>query len=130
MVEAAERSGTSEAWLLALRETATEDLQPPPLPLPHGWLGERELQGSFGPTFARQILAAEAGEWVGPLDRDGGVHLVRVVATRAANAPPLDDVRRVLVSLWRRERGDRAVRAFLNAARRDTLIRTQEPARP
>jgi parvulin-like peptidyl-prolyl isomerase len=97
-------------------------LEAPPLPLPSGWLSDRDLREIFGGSFAAQALAAPEGTWLPPHERDGGVHRVRVLRREAPGAPPFDQVRDEVLALYRRERADDAVRAYLERARNEVTI--------
>jgi hypothetical protein len=97
-------------------------LDDPPLPLPAGWLSERDLRELFGGSLAAQVFSAEEGAWLLPRDFAGGVQRVRVVQRRSPAAPPLEEVRGEVLTLYRRERADDAVRAYLARAREETPI--------
>lgn len=101
-------------------------LDAPPLPLPSGWLSDRDLREVFGGTFTTLALAAPEGTWLPPHERDGGVHRVRVLRRQAPAAPPLEQVRDEVLALYRRQRADDAVRAYLERARTEVPI-TQRP---
>ena len=110
-----------QAMARVMAEDAT-GLDAPPLPLPSGWLSDRDLREVFGGSFTTQVLASAAGEWLPPVERDGGMHRVRVLRREAPEAPPLGEVRDEVLALYRRERADEAVRDYLRSAREDTPI--------
>ena len=112
----------------ALERVLADDvdaLDDAPLPLPAGWLTERDLRELFGGTFAARVLAAEEGAWLPPRDLAGGVQRVRVVQRQAPAAPPLAEVRAEVLALYRRQRADDAVRDYLTRARAETPIDQQ-----
>jgi parvulin-like peptidyl-prolyl isomerase len=53
----------------------------------------REVAIAFGEGFARQLAAAPAGEWTGPLESSYGLHLVLVRERVAAEEPSLATLR-------------------------------------
>ena len=62
-----------------------------PAEMPLGPL--REVAIAFGEGFARQLAAAPAGEWTGPLESSYGLHLVLVRERVAAVEPSLATIR-------------------------------------
>lgn len=99
-----------------------ELLDDAPLPVPGGWVSERDLRELVGPSLASALSAAEVGVWLPPHPLDDGLVRLRVADRRAPEAPPLREVRDEVRALYRRQRGDDAVRAYLERARRDTPI--------
>lgn len=54
-----------------------------------GWFG----LGAMVKPFEEAVVAAKPGEVTAPVKSDFGWHLIKVVETRIASAPPLDDLR-------------------------------------
>ena len=59
-----------------------------------GWFG----LGAMVKPFENAVIAAKVGEVTAPVKSDFGWHLIKVLETRVAAAPPLDDVRDELAS--------------------------------
>ena len=59
-----------------------------------GWFGT----GAMVKPFEDAVIAAKVGEVTAPVQSDFGWHLIKVMETRIAAAPPLDDVRDELAS--------------------------------
>ena len=59
-----------------------------------GWFGA----GAMVKPFEDAVIAAKVGEVTAPVKSDFGWHLIKVMETRIAAAPPLDDVRDELAS--------------------------------
>lgn len=59
-----------------------------------GWFG----LGAMVKPFEDAVIAAKVGEVTAPVKSDFGWHLIKVLETRVAAAPPLDDVRDELAS--------------------------------
>jgi hypothetical protein len=66
----------------------------------------REIEGIFGPAFARAVVELAVGSvWSAPIVSSFGLHLVRVSARVPGAMPALATVREPLRTLWReRER--------------------------
>ena len=54
-----------------------------------GWFG----QGAMVKPFEDAVIAAKVGEITAPVQSDFGWHLIKVMETRLASAPSLDDLR-------------------------------------
>ena len=121
-VQVTHRFARGEEAMARVMAEDTAGIDAAPLPLPSGWLSDRDLREVFGGSFTTQVLAGAEGEWLAPVERDGGVHRVRVLRREAPEAPPLAEVRDEVLALYRRERADEAVRDYLRSAREDTPI--------
>jgi hypothetical protein len=128
-VQVTHRFARGEEAMARVMAEDTAGLDAAPLPLPSGWLSDRDLREVFGGSFTTQVLAGAEGEWLAPVERDGGVHRVRVLRREAPEAPPLAEVRDEVLALYRRERADEAVRDYLRSAREDTPITLRGAAR-
>ena len=71
-----------------------------------GWFGV----GAMVKPFEDAVIAAKVGEVTAPVQSDFGWHLIKVVETRIAAAPPLDDLRDELAA----EIEQKAIEAHLN----------------
>lgn len=121
---AASRADAAHEELVAGRELASIETDRPAVPLRTGWVSARDLTAALGPTAAERVVRLREGEVSEPLATAEGYHVVRVVARRGGELPPLADNRDVVVAEYRRRAGERALRAFLDerrAAARVTL---------
>jgi hypothetical protein len=58
-----------------------------------GWRSEKDLAGSFGESFAKQVFALRTGQWSEPIASTFGLHLVYVEQRREERLPALAEVR-------------------------------------
>lgn len=79
-----------------------------------GWFGE----GMMVPEFEAAVMALEPGQISEPVQTQFGWHLVNLVETRLADAPPLEDVQAELAA----ELENAAVEAALDAVLADTEV--------
>ena len=61
----------------------------------------------FGAAFAKQLDALPLDAWQGPIASSFGAHVVRVTERMPATAPPLADVRPMVLREWENERRER-----------------------
>jgi hypothetical protein len=59
------------------------------------------VDGVFGKGFFDLVAELSPGEWAGPLVSAYGVHLVRIIDTRPARTPPLEEIRDAVLKNWR-----------------------------
>lgn len=72
-----------------------------------------DLTALFGAETAAALFALPPGQWSAPLASPHGLHLMKVVAHRPAEVPPLDAVRAEVLAAWRdAERARRTARAI------------------
>ncbi|NVO58230.1 peptidyl-prolyl cis-trans isomerase [Rhodobacteraceae bacterium B1Z28] len=64
------------------------------------------IASNFGGGFSKNLENLEPMVWVGPIQSGFGEHLVRVTDLEPGRLPPLDDVRDVVLTEWRREAGE------------------------
>ena len=79
-----------------------------------GWFGV----GAMVKPFEDAVIAAKVGEVTAPVQSDFGWHLIKVVETRIAAAPPLDDLRDELAA----EIEQKAIEAHLNTLTKAATI--------
>jgi len=53
----------------------------------------KRLEALFGQAFSEEVMGAEVGRWIGPLESSYGLHLVKVTRKEPARLPPLSEVR-------------------------------------
>ncbi|SJM28442.1 peptidyl-prolyl cis-trans isomerase [Mesorhizobium delmotii] len=73
----------------------------------------QSVSGTFGDEFADSLLAAEAGQWTGPLESGYGTHLVLVTAREAASAPAFEKVRKKVLAEWQHDQQQKASQGYL-----------------
>ena len=81
-----------------------------------GWFG----QGVMIPPFEAAVMALAPGEVSEPVQTQFGWHLVRLIDTRIAAAPALEDIRNDLAQQIQRE----AARALIDRLRSETTVET------
>ncbi len=59
------------------------------------------VDGVFGKGFFDLVAELSPGEWAGPLVSAYGVPLVRIIDTRPARTPPLEEIRDAVLKNWR-----------------------------
>lgn len=94
------------------------------IPLPGGFLLEKEIEQRLGPTAASEIAALEVGESVVIRAADGS-YTVRLIDRRGGKVVPFDEARDVVEAAYLRSRSEAAVRDFLELARKRTDIRVE-----
>ncbi|MEM7137041.1 MAG: hypothetical protein AAF500_10705 [Myxococcota bacterium] len=91
------------------------------LPLPEGFLIEREIAQRLGPTVARELAELQVGD-VLELDRGGTLTLLE---RRGGGVAPFDEAKEAIRAAYLRAQGEEAVRAFLDRARATSDIRRE-----
>ncbi len=71
------------------------------LPAQLGLSPPNAVDGVFGKGFFDLVAELSPGEWTGPLVSAYGVHLVRIIDTRPARTPPLEEIRDAVLKNWR-----------------------------
>ena len=61
---------------------------------------QSEVVRTFGEGFAKQLAAAEAGRWQGPISSSFGAHFIFVDERARGSLPPLDTVREAVQREW------------------------------
>jgi len=94
------------------------------VPLPDGFLLAKEIEQRLGPSAARRVAELQVGESV-VLGEGAGQHTVHLLERRAGEVAPFDEAREAVEAAYLRERGEAAVREFLEVARQHTDIRVE-----
>lgn len=120
----------------ALRELRAKNMTPPasdglsdafPLGLAFTARPEDALIGQFGEQFARRVLAAAPGKWVGPIASTYGLHLVRVQEKLPAELPPIESLRPRVVRELLQERSAARLAVAMQRLRAEYDIRIDLP---
>ncbi len=93
----------------------------PAVPVPAGFLLEKEIEQAIGPTATRRLTELQVGEKisVGAGDQTYGV---RLLERRDGAVAPFEEARDVVEAAYLRHRSEVAVREFLELARQRTDI--------
>jgi parvulin-like peptidyl-prolyl isomerase len=103
----------------AVRERLAD---PPLLALPPALLPPAKLREYLGPELLDAARAVPEGTWSAPLASAEGFQLLRVAERRAAETPPYEAVAAQVAAEWRRDRGDRALREYLELLRTEADV--------
>ncbi len=96
-------------------------------PLPDGPLPPAKLREYLGPTALRAVLALEPGGVSEPVRSNAGWHVLQLVAREPRRTPSLPEIEDEVRAEMRRRAGDRALRDYLDALRRDADVRVADP---
>lgn len=87
-----------------------------------------DLDAVFGAGFASSVDALPEREWSDPIASSYGLHLVWVRSREPARLPLLASVRSRVVDLFRQQRAEERLAAWLSEQRSRYRIRIEEPA--
>jgi hypothetical protein len=79
------------------------------------------VDGVFGKGFFDLVAELPPGKWAGPVVSAYGVHLVRILDTRPARTPPLEEIRDAVLRDWREAKA-REIREQDYAERRKHFV--------
>jgi hypothetical protein len=94
------------------------DASPSALTLPAGLLPPAKLHDYLGPSLTREALALTPGEPAGPFARADGWHFLVLRGREKAAPPAFETIRGQVEAEYLRQRGDEAVRRYLDWLRR------------
>ena len=86
-------------------------------PLPDALLPPAKLLDHLGPTALRAALELETGAVSDPVRSATGYHVLQVVEREAEWVPPREEIGDEVLAEYRRRRGERALRAYLDGLR-------------
>ena len=86
----------------------------------------RDVAGTFGDGFARQVFSVERGRWQGPIASTFGQHFVFVTDRSHGSVPPLDAVRAAVVREWTNARRSEAEQKLYRSLRDRYEITVEE----
>lgn len=89
------------------------------IPLPEGFLLEKEIAQRLGPTMAARVSKMDVGEVV---RSDDGAYQLRLLERRGGEVVSFEEAREAVEAAYRRHRSEVAVREFLSLARQQTEI--------
>lgn len=120
------RAGQSVA---AVREALGDEVL---APVPDAPLPPAKLREYLGPSALQAALALTPGEVGDPVETPQGFHVLVLIDRTDATAPPLADVRLLVVSEMKRREGDRRLRQRLDDLREEADVVTIDrlPATP
>ncbi|MEM9731813.1 MAG: hypothetical protein AAF997_24770 [Myxococcota bacterium] len=94
------------------------------LPVPSGFLLEKEIAQRLGPTAAQGVSELDVGETMA-LGEGEGAGTVTLVERRSGGAAPFDEAREAVNAAFLRAQGEAAVRSFLERARSGSDVRVE-----
>ena len=86
-------------------------------PIPDALLSPAKLLDHLGPTALRAALELAAGAVSDPIRSATGWHVLQVVEREAEWVPPREEIANEVLAEYRRRRGERALRAYLDGLR-------------
>ena len=86
-------------------------------PIPDALLSPAKLLDHLGPTALRAALELAAGAVSDPIRSATGWHVLQVVEREAEWVPPREEIADEVLAEYRRRRGERALRAYLDGLR-------------
>jgi len=129
--EAAEASETElrafyqrEAFRFERRAQYRVAVEGAAVPLPGGWLLDKEIEQRLGPSAARQVAALGIGESA-TIGEGESPYTMRLLERREAEQVPFEEAREAVEAAYARDRSEAAVREFLELARKRTDIRIE-----
>lgn len=94
--------------------------------VPDALLPIAKLRDYLGPNVVEALARLEPGAWSEPIDGGDGMTLVRIVEREATQTPPLAEVAGLVRRDLVRQRGDAALRRYLEGLRERTPIERNE----
>lgn len=91
------------------------------VPLPDGFLLQKEIEQRLGPSTARRVAELQPGESIAVGEGDG-VYTVRLLERRGGEVAPFEEAAEAVEAAYLRDRSEAAVRDFLELARQRTDI--------
>ena len=116
--EAKRRLDAGEDFETVRREVGDTPL----LELPGALLPGSKLQEYVGPSVARAALELGVGVASEPLRSGTGLHVLVVAEREPAHTPPFESIEAQVRAEWKRRRGDRALREYLDSLRADADV--------
>lgn len=98
------------------------------LPAAMASVSPQEIVNTFGKEFAAQLDEAPVGQWAGPIESSFGLHLVRVDARVAGQAPTLAEIRPTVLREWQADARRSHSDSFLAQLRGKYEVRIEGPA--
>jgi hypothetical protein len=87
-----------------------------------------EVAKLFGEPFAERLLELEPGTWMGPVESEYGLHLVRVRERTAGRLPELAEVRAAVEREWYAGRRAQASERFYQGLRQRYRVTVERPS--
>lgn len=96
------------------------------VPLPGGFVLEKEIEQRLGPSAARAVTELEVGESI-TLGDGSSAYTVQLLERRAGEVAPFEQAKDAVQAAYLRHRSEVAVREFLRLARQRTDIVVELP---
>jgi hypothetical protein len=114
----------TEAFRFGRRAQYRVTVEGAAVPLPGGWLLDKEIEQRLGPSAARKLGDLEIGESV-TIGEGGSQYAIRLLERQEAEQVPFEEAREAVEAAYARDRSEAAVREFLELARKRTDIRIE-----
>jgi len=100
---------------------------PSGVPLPDAALPPMKIVDYLGPMLTESAMALKPGEFLGPVESAGAMHIVRMLDHAAGGAPPFSVIASQVAADYQRRAGDAALREYLDwlRERQDVEVRTE-----
>ncbi len=95
-------------------------------PLPDAYLPATKLREYLGPTALRALMVLGVGERTPPLRSGTGVHVLELLGREPPQTPAFEEIEKAVKREWRRQAGDRALRAYLDDLRDRAVVVTRQ----
>lgn len=107
-------------------ESVAREADPPPLPLPSGFVPVSHLAELVGPSVARAVDGLTVGEIAPRVATDAGTWMLRLAARQDGEATPFEDARLHILAEMRREADDARLRTWLDSRRSRSRVVIRE----
>ncbi len=98
--------------------------------VPDALLPVAKLRDYLGPRLIELLADLEPGVWSEPIESTDGFQLVRIVEREARDVPPFEEVETLVRQDLVRQRGDAALRRYLDTLREQARVERNEALFP
>ena len=97
------------------------------MPIGNEWVPLSMVSQRLGSSVARKVRELFVGESSAPIESTAGYHVVRLLETRGGEVLPFERARENVRADYERDRGDEALRTFLERQRKRADIEMGDP---
>ncbi len=90
--------------------------------IPETLLPVQAAQRYLGPEAVAAVMELEVGEWTAPIAAGRSASIVQLLEHRERTEPEFEEVESAVVAQYRRERGERALREYLDRRRSEVPV--------
>ena len=116
--EAQRRLAVGESFEQVASELGDDEI----VAIPDTLLPVQAAQRYLGPEAVAAVMELEVGEWTAPIAAGRSASIVQLLEHRGRLEPEFEDVEAAVVAQYRRERGERALREYLDGRRREVTV--------